>query len=120
MTQARDIATVRAIYDAFARRDVEAALEHVSEQMRFLPQATAGRVGREAPYHGHNGVRQYFADADRAWEELTLHADDIRADPRGIVATGRVEGVLRGERVERTVVWIWQVRDGKAVAMRVS
>lgn len=115
-----EVATVRAIYDAFARMDVDAALRHVSRSVKFLPLGTAQLVGRDSPYHGHDGVRQYFADAGRVWDEITLHADEIRAVGEDIIVFGRVRGSVQGEPFERRVVWIWQVRDGLATYMRVS
>jgi ketosteroid isomerase-like protein len=116
----RDLAAVRAIYDAFARLDVEAALPYISPSIRFMPHGTAALVGRETPYHGHVGVRQYFADAARAWDDIALHADDVRAAGSDIIVFGRVSGTVEGEQFERPVVWIWQVRDGLATYMRVS
>jgi limonene-1,2-epoxide hydrolase len=47
-----EIAVVRAIYAAFARRDVEAALEHLADDVEFVPAGTASLVGRSAPYIG--------------------------------------------------------------------
>jgi ketosteroid isomerase-like protein len=65
-------------------------------------------------------VRQYFADADRVWEEFSLHAADIRAAAGGVVVFGEVRGRVKGQPVRRRVVWVWQVSAGKAVSMRVS
>ncbi len=112
--------TVRAIYDAFARRDVDAALEHVDPDVELMPSGTAARLDRREPYRGHDGVREYFADAARVWEELTLHADDIRGAAGGVVVFGHVAGIAGGEPVSRRVIWTWQVRDGKAVSLRVN
>lgn len=114
-----DVATVRAIYAAFARRDVEAALAHVAEDVELLPSGTATRLGRTAPYRGHDGVREYFADAGRVWDELTLHADDVRAAGDSVVVFGYVEGRVDGEPFRRSAVWTWRLRGGKAVALRV-
>ena len=114
----RDVATVRAIYDAFARRDLEAALEHVAEELEFEPSGTARLTGRTEPYRGPEGLREYFADAARVWDELTLEADDVRAAPGAVVVFGHAVGRVRGERVRRRVVWTWRLRDGKAVWMR--
>lgn len=115
-----EIRTVRAIYDAFARRDIEAALRHISPTCEFRPTGTAERLGRTAPYIGHAGLREYFADAERVWEDLVLHADDIRAAAGGVVVFGRAEGRTGGELVRRRALWSWQVRDGLATSMRVS
>src|SRR4051812_40264657 len=76
---AAEVAVVRAIYDAFARRDVEAAIELVAEDFEVLPTGTARAVGRTEPYRGRAGLREYLADTERAWQELRLEADDIRA-----------------------------------------
>jgi ketosteroid isomerase-like protein len=116
----REVATVRAIYAAFARRDVEAAIEHVAHDCEFDLPATAARSGRSAPYRGPEGVREYFADAARVWTELTLHADDIRAASGGVVVFGHVEGRLGDELVRRRVLWLWHLRDGKAVRVRAN
>lgn len=116
----REIATVRAIYTAFARRDVEAAVEHVSEDCEFDLPGTAERAGRAAPYRGPDGVRQYFADAERVWTELTLHADDVRAAADGVAVFGHVEGRQGSQVVRRRVLWVWRLRDGKAVHVRAN
>jgi ketosteroid isomerase-like protein len=116
----QEVATVRAIYDAFARRDVEAALEWVADDCEFDLPGTAGLAGRTAPYRGPQGVREYFADAALYWTELTLYADDIRASAGGVVVFGHVEGNVSDQLVRRRVLWVWHVRDGKAVRVRAN
>lgn len=115
-----EVDAVRGIYDAFARRDVEAALAFVADDMVFHAGGTARLLGRKDPYRGHAGLRQYFADVERIWQDLTLHATDIRSSAGGVVVFGRVEGTVDGRPYEANVVWTWQVRDGKAVAARAT
>jgi ketosteroid isomerase-like protein len=115
-----EIEVVRAIYDAFARRDLDAALRHIHEDAEVILPGTAAFAGRQEPYRGHDGVRQYFHDADRVWDELTLHADDIRTSAGSVVVFGEVVGRAGGEIVRRRAVWTWKLRDGKAVSLRVS
>jgi ketosteroid isomerase-like protein len=116
----QELTTVRAIYEAFARRDLDAALRFIAEDCELLAVGTAAQTGRTGPYRGHAGVREYFADAARVWDELSFHTEDIRAAAGGVVVFGLVEG-RRGEQcVRRRVMWTWQVRDGAAVAMRVN
>lgn len=114
------IAVVRSIYDAFARRDIEGALAHADVDIELAPHGTQSLVGRTEPYRGHEGVREYFADASRAWRDLVPVATDFRATPTGVVVFGHIEGETAEGGVRRQVVWIWQVRDGRAVSMRVS
>jgi ketosteroid isomerase-like protein len=114
-----DVTAVRAIYAAFGRRDIEAALAYVAPDVELFPSGTASRVGRTEPYRGHDGVREYFADAARVWDDLTLHADDIRAAAASVVVFGYVDGRIGGEPVRRRVIWTWRFRDGRAVSLRV-
>jgi ketosteroid isomerase-like protein len=116
----QEVATVRAIYEAFAERDVEAALERIAEDCQFELPGTAQRAGRSSPYRGPDGVRQYFADATAIWEELTLHANDIRAAAGGVAVFGHIEGRTGEQSVRRRVLWLWQVRDGKAISVRAN
>jgi ketosteroid isomerase-like protein len=115
-----EVATVRAIYEAFSRRDVEAALGHIAPDCELEVPGTAELTGQPGPYRGPDGVRQYFADAERVWTELTLHADDVRAASNGVVVFGHVEARAGGQAVHRRVVWLWQMRDGKAVRVRAN
>jgi ketosteroid isomerase-like protein len=116
----KEVATVRAIYAAFARRDVEAAVAHISEDCVIDLPGTARATGRSQPYRGRDGVRQYFADAARVWTELTLHADDIRATGNGVAVFGYVDGKQGGQSIRRRVLWLWQVHEGMAVSVRAN
>jgi ketosteroid isomerase-like protein len=118
--QAQDVRTVRAIYDAFARRDLDAALRHVADDVEFFPEGTASLLGRTAPYTGHDGLRRYFADAERVWDELVLEAEDMRAVAGSVIVFGQVRGRVGGAPVRRRVIWTWKVRDGLATSMRAN
>ena len=111
---------MRAIYDAFNARDVEAALRYVTTDCELDLRGTAAVVGRPEPYRGHNGLREYFADVARTWEELTIHASDFRAIPGSVIVMGHVSARLNGEPAGRRAVWTWKVSDGKATHVRVA
>jgi ketosteroid isomerase-like protein len=115
-----DIDVVRAIYVAFARRDVEGALAYVAPDCVFEMKGTAERIGRTEPYRGHAGLREYFADVARSWESLTLAADDFRAIPGSVIVLGHVEGRMKGEAVRRNAVWTWRVENGLATHAKVA
>lgn len=118
--QSEEVATVTAVYEAFARRDVEAALKYLADDCELVPSGTSELINRREPYVGHDGVREYFADAARVWTELTLYADSIRSAAAGVVVFGRAIGRAGDELVQRRVVWTWRVREGRAESMRVS
>ncbi|MGZ6694798.1 MAG: nuclear transport factor 2 family protein [Solirubrobacteraceae bacterium] len=113
-----EVEVVRAIYAAFARRDLSTMQELVHEDVVLHLSATGRMSGRTGPYIGVEGVREYLADVDRVWEQLTLHADDVRAVACSVVVFGHVDGRTDGRRVDRRVVWTWQVRDGRALSVR--
>lgn len=115
-----EMAVVRAIYAAFAARDVERALPHLAEDFELHVGGTAERVGRKEPYRGHDGMREYLADAERAWDELTVVAEDMRAAAGGVIVFGHVIAVAQGVEQTTPALWVWQVRDGVAVSMRVT
>jgi ketosteroid isomerase-like protein len=114
------VQVVEAIYDAFARRDLEGALTHMDEAILFVPAGTASLLGRVEPYVGHEGVRRYFADVAQVWDDLALRVDDIRAVKEGVVVFGSAVGTTGGAPYEQRAVWTWKVQDGRATSMRVS
>ena len=114
------IEVVRSIYAAFARRDVDGALVHTAPAVELWPHGTASIVGHRGPYRGHDGVREYFADAARAWDDLSIAAEDFRATGGGVIVFGSISGVSEGRPVRRRVVWVWRVADGLATSMRVT
>jgi ketosteroid isomerase-like protein len=115
-----DIEVVRAVFTAFAARDLDAALPYVSPDCEFELKGTAERIGRTQPYRGHAGLREYFADVSRAWDELVLHADDFRAIPGSVIVMGHVEALRDGVLHRRAVLWTWKLRDGLATSIRVA
>ena len=115
-----EVEVVRAIYDAFADRDLERALEYVHPDCEIRLEGTMSRTGRVEPYVGHDGMREYFADVGRVWEELEIHADDFRVVPGSVIVMGHVTGRLDGISIRRAAVWTWRLRDDRAVYMRAS
>ena len=115
-----EVDVVRAIYAAFAARDLKGAIAHLSEDCELHLGGTQARIGREYPYRGHAGMREYFADVERTWDDLVLFADDFRAIPGAVVVMGHVEGRHRGEPIKRNAVWTWKVSQGKATQVRVA
>jgi ketosteroid isomerase-like protein len=115
-----DIDVVKGIYDAFAARDLEGALAFIAPDCEIHLEGTARLVGRTEPYRGHAGMREYFDDVERAWEELTIHATDFRVIPGSVIVMGHVTGRIAGDPVRRAAVWTWRVRDGRAVYFRVA
>ena len=115
---ATDIEVVKATFAAFAARDVEAVLALSAPDIEFTA-VTGEHAGRTEPYRGHDGMRQYFRDVASVWEELRLTPREFRASGDLILVTGRVSARSRSRTVTGSTGWIWRVRDGKVVYVRV-
>jgi ketosteroid isomerase-like protein len=115
-----DAETVRAIYEAFARRDAAAMLLHLAPDCELHLRGTAEIAGRSDPYVGREGVREYFADVEAVWDELVLYDDDYRVLPGVVIVLGHVLGRRAGATARRFVMWTWRLSDGKATSVRVA
>jgi ketosteroid isomerase-like protein len=106
---------VERIFDAFTQRDEAALLTVIARDMEFsAPTADIARAG--APYVGHEGMRQYLADAAGVWRELRVIPQAFRAKGDCVLVTGRVyardhEGAI----IDSPAGWIFLVR-GDVVA----
>ncbi len=109
---------VRRIYAAFARRDLAALSELSDPQLEFWP-ATARVAGRDGPYRGRDGLRDYLDDVARVWEELRIEPDDFREVGDLVVVTGRVYAWGAGRVVDAPAGWVWRVRDARIVWGRI-
>ena len=115
---ATDIEVVKATFAAFAARDVEAVLALASPDIEFTA-VTGEHAGRTEPYRGHDGMRQYFRDVAAVWEELHLTPREFRPQGDLILVTGKVSARSRARTISGSTGWIWRVRDGKVVYVRV-
>jgi ketosteroid isomerase-like protein len=113
------VTTVKAVYAAFERGDVEAALAFVAPDVEMRPEGTSAATGRSV-YRGHDGIREYFADVARVWAGgLRLEPLDYRAVAGSVVVFGRVRGSGELGDIDREVVWVWKLRDGLLVSGQV-
>jgi ketosteroid isomerase-like protein len=115
-----DIDVVRAIYAAFAVRDLEGALDFVDPACELHVEPTARAAGRRGPYVGHDGLRQYFKDVEAVWNQLEIHAGDFRVVPGAVVVMGHVEGQGEDGAFRRSAIWTWRLSGGRAVQVRVT
>ncbi|HEX5895628.1 MAG TPA: nuclear transport factor 2 family protein [Thermoleophilaceae bacterium] len=115
---ATDIEVVKAMFAAFATRDLQTVLDLADPEIEFTA-VTGEHAGRTDPYRGHDGLRAYFRDVAEVWEELRLTPREFRPTGDLVLVTGKVSARSRGRTVTGSTGWIWQVRDGKVVYGRV-
>ena len=116
----QDIDVVRAIYGAFAVRDLESALDFIDPECEIHVDGTARAAGRQGPYVGHDGLRRYFADVEAVWQELEIRAEDFRVIPGSVVVMGHVEGRGYEGPLRRAAMWTWRLENGRARFLRVT
>jgi ketosteroid isomerase-like protein len=108
----------RRTFEAFAAGDVEAMVALVDPEFEFFP-VTANITTGGAPYRGHDGLRQYVADAARVWRELRIHPDEYRDLGDRVLTLGHTRARGGGMILDLPSGWVWHMRDGKIVSCRV-
>jgi ketosteroid isomerase-like protein len=100
--------------DALDRGDMEAFLSLVDEDVVWI----AARSAVEGAYHGHDGVRKFFADNEENFEVFEADWREVRdVDDKRILAVGRIHLRGRGSTVETDipVAGIFTFKRGKLV-----
>lgn len=112
------VAVVRALLAAYAARDLEAALPLMTEDVVLELETTGRMAGRHEPYVGHDGVREYFGDMIRVWDEVELiPASWDREDDR-VIVRGRAWARIGQHELHAQAQWEYTVRDGRIAAVR--
>ena len=80
-----NVATFKRVIEAYNRREIEPLLETSDPEIEWYP-FTAQVEGDEA-YHGHEGLRQWWANIDAAFEDFEASVDEVRDLDDTVVAT---------------------------------
>jgi ketosteroid isomerase-like protein len=109
----------RAVFDAFNRRDIEAGLAIVDEQVEFMaPTAEIANAG--LPYVGHSGMRKYYDDVASFWKELEVTPTEIREVDDAVLVLGRVYGRGEGGYIQDSPAqWVMRFRAGRVAWIHV-
>lgn len=80
----------------------------------FAPTATLAHEGRS--YRGHEGIKRYFEDVERLWEELRVMPREFREVNGDLLVLGRIyaRGAV-GYIADSPVAWVWRMRGDKVV-----
>lgn len=114
-----NVEVVRRAYAAFDQRDPEALVTLCAPAMIFEPVTARITAGGE-PYQGHDGLRRYFHDITRVWQELQITPDRFYAvGSEIIVATGRVHAWGVGRVIDHPAGWFWRLEGGAITYCRV-
>jgi hypothetical protein len=110
-----NVAIVERLFDAFERRDADAMVQVMAEDVVFEP-ASSEREARE-PYDGHAGMRRYLRDLARTWAEFRVTIHEYQAAGEQVLVRGRVYARSASPAFisDSEIAFIWRVRDGRIV-----
>jgi uncharacterized protein len=115
----QNVEIVRRSFDAIGRGDLDELLELYDTDIKFEP-LTGTRV-ETGGYRGHQGVRQYFQEADEVWDEVRPVAGEIKTMGDEVVVFGHcaIRGKASEIETDSPCSWVITVRDGKITRHRV-
>ena len=114
-----DEGVIRGFFAAYSNRDVDATLGLVADDVEFWPKIQMLLMGREEPYRGHDGIRDYFKDLDSTFEHVELEIQSVRAVAGGAFVFYASRGKPVGrDPYEVPVTLTVRLRDGLVVYAR--
>ena len=114
----QDVEIVRAIYDAFARRDRDALVRHLDPSIRVYgrplhPDASI--------YEGREGFLRFSETDWEAFEEVVYEPQEfVPSGPYVVVEIKQSgKGKTSALGIEERIVNVWKLRRGKCVELRI-
>jgi uncharacterized protein len=110
-----NIELVRSHYEAFARGDVEAALQMMDEQIEFRV-AEHSVFDRGTPFMGRQEVAEHiFRRLGAEWDGFTVQPQALHDAGNVVVMQGRYGGTYQatGRPTNAQVVHVWTIHNGK-------
>jgi ketosteroid isomerase-like protein len=112
-----NVAIVRQVYEAAARRDTDAALPLYADDVVWdITHAPARElIAGALVYHGHDGLARFFSEWHEAWENVTSDYEELIDAGDHVIAieTTRGRGRISGVEVNLPHASVWTIRDGK-------
>ena len=113
-----NVEIMRAVIDAFSRRDVEALTALLATDVEIVPirAALEGTV-----YSGPDAVAEWYGAVDESWEELTAKIDEMRDGGDSVLGFGRLQGRGResGAPIDIEAASVAHFRNGLITRLRI-
>ena len=113
-----DLEVVKHGYAGWASGDLDRMVADYSEDVEIRPYL--GRSLGASTYHGHKGVRQWYADANAEWDRLDVTPEEF-VEGDGVVVVGmRAVGLGKGSHIEvEAHIWhVIELADGRIFRLR--
>jgi ketosteroid isomerase-like protein len=114
-----DSDVIAALFQAFAERDVETAMALSDPELEFWPKVIMVLAGREGPYIGHQGIREYFEDIAKIFDRVAIEVTRMRVVEGGAAVFGVSRGTTAGgQEIEAPLMVVGRLRKGKVIYAR--
>jgi ketosteroid isomerase-like protein len=122
MSQEHNIATVKEIYEALGRGDVDAILERVTDDVDWAANAAGSAAAWYGRRAGKDGVVSFFGDLARTIEisEFTPHSFAAAENDVHLLVDWAFRSIATGREASMTMHHYWRLRDGKVSYFRGS
>jgi ketosteroid isomerase-like protein len=107
--------TIRRLYDAFARRDVQLFKELVDPQIEWTA-AENFLYADQSPYVGvDNVLKMVFGRLFADWDDFSMNVAEILGGGEVVIASGRFGGTFKanGAPIDAEFVQVFQFKNGK-------
>ena len=108
-----NVEAVRALLDAFAERDLDAAADLLHPDVEIRPALVGGLEG--VVYRGSTGNLQFWADIDATWSEFRIVPEQFRDLGGRVLVLGRAfaRGRESDVAIDQAAAWIVDLREGQ-------
>lgn len=116
--EAGDVIHMRAVYDAFNRRDFDGLADLLDHEVVF--EEAEPRGGRDRTRRGRDTLLEYLSSWWDAWETVDWEVYEAREEGGRVLTLCNVRGRPRGteSEVERRMGHISRFRDGRMLYSR--
>ena len=111
-----NVETVRRAHEALNAGEIDALVALCDPGFQL---DMSDRVFNPAVYHGHEGIRAFYAEVMDVWERFTWEVTEVEEREGVIVAFLESTGKARGSGLEldRRSAMVWRVDEGEAMSL---
>jgi ketosteroid isomerase-like protein len=119
MASEADVEVVREMLRRFAVRENEGVFALLHPDVVWDTTGLGDMAMVAGVYHGHEGMRRFWADWFATFRSVEFDFDDVRAGTRGVIGrtAQRTTGRLSGAEVDMPLYWIvYTLEDGLVIS----
>ena len=114
MSEQKNVRTIQEIYDAFGRRDVQAILDRLTDDVQWITHLDPV-VPWSGNYCGKEDVKRFFANVYGAGEVLAFEPLEFVAEGDMVISIGKYgcRSAATGKEAHTRWIFVWKFRNGQ-------